>query len=192
VKPAKPLLFAVIATQITATIITVYGILLPAMGWGLAALVWGYALLFFVMTDFAKVRLYKLLNREGKKIGRGEAANVLRAVTPDKAFAFYKNCGQPLGVTSKSLNELAASVKSIEPSSVKFHVEEGDFENWFTMLGDKSLADQVAALRGKNISPDKLKKKVSSMVNKRAEHLHKIASSKGSGAQTSLSKQVKS
>ena len=62
VKPAKPLLFAVIATQLTATIITVYGILLPAMGWGLAALVWGYALSLFVITDFAKVRLYKLLN----------------------------------------------------------------------------------------------------------------------------------
>jgi H+-transporting ATPase len=65
VKPAKPLLFAVIATQLTATIITVYGILLPAMGWGLAALVWGYALSLFVITDFAKVRLYKLLNHTG-------------------------------------------------------------------------------------------------------------------------------
>jgi H+-transporting ATPase len=65
VKPAKPLLFAVIATQLVATIITVYGILLPAMGWMLAALVWGYALSLFVITDFAKVRLYKLLNHTG-------------------------------------------------------------------------------------------------------------------------------
>ena len=44
VRPAKSLLLAVILTQLTATIITVYGILLPAMGWSLAALVWGYAL----------------------------------------------------------------------------------------------------------------------------------------------------
>jgi H+-transporting ATPase len=65
VKPAKPLLSAVIATQLTATIITVYGILLPAMGWGLAAIVWGYALTLFVITDFAKVSLYKLLNHTG-------------------------------------------------------------------------------------------------------------------------------
>ncbi len=65
VKPAKPLLFAVIATQLTATIITVYGILLPAMGWGLALLVWVYALSLFVITDFAKVRLYKLLDHTG-------------------------------------------------------------------------------------------------------------------------------
>jgi H+-transporting ATPase len=65
VKPAKPLLLAVIATQLVATIITVYGILLPAMGWGLAALVWGYALSLFILTDFAKVRLYRLLDHTG-------------------------------------------------------------------------------------------------------------------------------
>ena len=67
VKPAKPLFFAVIVTQLVATLITVYGILLPAMGWGLAALVWGYALSMFLVTDFAKVGLYKLLNHEGIK-----------------------------------------------------------------------------------------------------------------------------
>jgi H+-transporting ATPase len=70
VKPAKPLLFAVIATQLVATVITVYGILLPAMGWGLALLVWGYALSLFIVTDFAKVRLYKLLDHTGIKFHR--------------------------------------------------------------------------------------------------------------------------
>ncbi len=70
VKPAKPLLFAVIATQLVATLITVYGILLPAMGWGPAALVWGYALTLFVITDFAKVRLYKLLNHSDIRFHR--------------------------------------------------------------------------------------------------------------------------
>ncbi len=72
VKPAKPLLFAIIATQLTATIITVYGILLPAMGWGIAAFVWGYALSLFVVTDFAKVRLYKLLNTSGARTQKGK------------------------------------------------------------------------------------------------------------------------
>jgi H+-transporting ATPase len=65
VRPAKPLFLAVILTQLTATIITVYGILLPAMGWYLAALVWGYALTAFLVQDFLKVRLYRLLDRRG-------------------------------------------------------------------------------------------------------------------------------
>jgi H+-transporting ATPase len=59
VRPAKPLLVAVILTQLTATAITVYGILLPAMGWHLAALVWVYALATFLLQDFLKVRFYQ-------------------------------------------------------------------------------------------------------------------------------------
>lgn len=65
VKPAAPLLLAVICTQLVATLITVYGVLLTPMGWGLALLVWGYALTLFVVTDFAKVRLYKLIDHTG-------------------------------------------------------------------------------------------------------------------------------
>jgi H+-transporting ATPase len=65
VRPAKQLFIAVVATQSVATLITVYGILLPAMGWGLAIFVWGYALMLFLVTDFLKVRLYKLLDHRG-------------------------------------------------------------------------------------------------------------------------------
>jgi H+-transporting ATPase len=72
VRPAKPLLLAVIMTQLTATIITVYGILLPAMGWYLAALVWGYALVMFLVQDFLKVRFYRFLDRrEGRPTATG-------------------------------------------------------------------------------------------------------------------------
>ena len=62
VKPSKSLLFAVIATQIIATFIVVYGFLLPAMGWTLALFVWGYALVAFVITDFLKVWYYRLMD----------------------------------------------------------------------------------------------------------------------------------
>jgi H+-transporting ATPase len=65
VSPAKPLLLAVILTQLAATIITVYGILLPAMGWELAGLVWGYALVTFVVQDSLKVLFYRRLNHQG-------------------------------------------------------------------------------------------------------------------------------
>lgn len=65
VKPARPLFIAIIVTQLIATLITVYGILLPAMGWNLALFVWGYALIAFVVTDFIKVRAYKLFDHTG-------------------------------------------------------------------------------------------------------------------------------
>ena len=94
VRPAKSLFLAVVLTQLTATIITVYGILLPAMGWELAGLVWGYALVTFLVQDFLKVRFYGVLNRGGVRLWKEkEAANVLRTVTPDKAFTFYRDYG---------------------------------------------------------------------------------------------------
>ncbi|MFX1489636.1 MAG: metal-transporting ATPase, partial [Promethearchaeota archaeon] len=63
IKPPKILLFAVIITQLIATIITVYGFLLPAIGWGLALFVWIYSISLFLATDFLKVRLYKLYDK---------------------------------------------------------------------------------------------------------------------------------
>jgi H+-transporting ATPase len=67
IKPSIQLLTAVVVTQTIATIITVYGILLPAMGWGLAMFVWAYALIAFVITDFLKLLGYRLLNYGGLK-----------------------------------------------------------------------------------------------------------------------------
>src|SRR5438132_10825003 len=112
-----------------------------------------------------------------KKITKDVAAYTLRTLTSDKAFYFYKAIGRPLGATPKSLGEFAAIVKGIDPSSIRFHVERGDFESWFEMLGDKSLAGQVAALRSKNISPNELRRKVSWTVRMRDDELRKIAQS---------------
>ncbi|HMK47334.1 MAG TPA: hypothetical protein VK436_11980, partial [Methanocella sp.] len=63
VKPAPILFAAIVTTQLIATIITVYGILLPPMGWGLALFVWGYAFAAFILTDLVKLAIYDILER---------------------------------------------------------------------------------------------------------------------------------
>lgn len=67
VRPALPLFLAVVITQIIATLITVYGFMLPVMGWKLALFVWVYALAAFIITDFLKVRFYSILEHSGIK-----------------------------------------------------------------------------------------------------------------------------
>jgi H+-transporting ATPase len=57
-RPSYILIGAVLGTQSLATLIAVYGILIPPIGWSLAAIVWGYALLGEVVIDQLKVRLY--------------------------------------------------------------------------------------------------------------------------------------
>ena len=57
VKPAKQLLFASIVVQLTAIIITVYGILLPAMGWGASRFCVGLRVYIFLHNRFGKSAL---------------------------------------------------------------------------------------------------------------------------------------
>jgi H+-transporting ATPase len=61
VRPSLPLFLAVCVTQLVATIIAVYGLIIPAIGWNLALFVWGYSFLWFLVTDFGKILLYKFI-----------------------------------------------------------------------------------------------------------------------------------
>jgi H+-transporting ATPase len=60
ISPALPLFLAIVTTQLVTTLITVYLILLPAMGWNLAIFIWIFALVEFVITDYIK---YKFIYR---------------------------------------------------------------------------------------------------------------------------------
>jgi H+-transporting ATPase len=65
IRPGILLFLAVVGTQITATLITVYGILFTAIGWQLALFVWIYSLIEFVIVDFSKIPIYDLLEHKG-------------------------------------------------------------------------------------------------------------------------------
>jgi H+-transporting ATPase len=52
----------VLGTQALATLIAVYGVFMTPLGWGYAALVWGYALVWFLLTDRIKLVAYRILD----------------------------------------------------------------------------------------------------------------------------------
>ena len=64
VRPAKVLLMAVKGTQITATLIAVYGLLMPPIGWQMASVVWGYTLFMLLIQDRVKLMAYEIFGRE--------------------------------------------------------------------------------------------------------------------------------
>jgi H+-transporting ATPase len=61
-RPARILLAAVIGTQIVATLIAVYGVFMTSLGWGWAAFVWGYALIWFLLNDRVKLLAYRIFD----------------------------------------------------------------------------------------------------------------------------------
>jgi H+-transporting ATPase len=62
IRPANILLLAVLGTQGVATILAVYGLLMPQIGWDWALFVWGYALVWFLVNDRVKLLAYRILD----------------------------------------------------------------------------------------------------------------------------------
>ena len=77
IKPSRVLLFAVIGTQIVATLIAVYGFLMTPLGWTYAGIVWGYALAWLFFNDMVKLAAYRIFGREGSGLfGRHVKVNL--------------------------------------------------------------------------------------------------------------------
>jgi H+-transporting ATPase len=64
IKPAPVLLIAVVGTQIAATFIAVYGLLMTPLGWGYAGIVWGYCIVLFLIQDLVKLVAQKIFGGE--------------------------------------------------------------------------------------------------------------------------------
>jgi len=62
IRPAWILLAAIVGTQVAATVICVFGFLVTPLWWGWAAFVWGYALVWFLVTDPVKLLAYRVLD----------------------------------------------------------------------------------------------------------------------------------
>lgn len=78
---AKILLIAVFGTQAIATIIAVYGLSMPAIGWELALFVWGYALVWFLINDQVKLLGYCVLDPEGEPVIAQRATSAVQSAS---------------------------------------------------------------------------------------------------------------
>ena len=67
IRPARILLVAVLGTQAVATLIAVYGLFMPSIGWGWALMVWGYSSVWFLFNDRMKILAYRIFDRTKAK-----------------------------------------------------------------------------------------------------------------------------
>nr|WP_234818075.1 plasma-membrane proton-efflux P-type ATPase [Mycolicibacterium sphagni] len=77
IRPARILLIAVCGTQTIATLIAVYGLFMAPLGWKWAALVWAYALAWFLISDRVKLIAYRILDPPKKTTKTSEPARAL-------------------------------------------------------------------------------------------------------------------
>ena len=62
IRPARILWMAVLGTQAAATLISVYGLFMTPLGWGWAGFVWGYALIWALLSDRVKLLAYRVFD----------------------------------------------------------------------------------------------------------------------------------
>ncbi len=85
IRPARILWVAVLGTQTVATLIAVYGLFMTPLGWGWAVFVWGYALLWALVNDRAKLLAYAILDKHQASKSANETA--LEATAPKDSAA---------------------------------------------------------------------------------------------------------
>jgi H+-transporting ATPase len=112
IRPARSLLIAVFGTQAVATLIAVYGVFMPPIGWGWALLVWGYSLPFSLINDRVKLLAYRILD----PVKPAKARNPFD-LTPQiakRAYELYEREGRHDGQASQDWLEAEREVRKEE------------------------------------------------------------------------------
>ena len=81
IRPARILWVAVLGTQIVATLIAVYGLFVTPLGWGWALVVWGYALVWFLVNDRVKLLTYRVFDPTAAPLLAKRASDVTPQIT---------------------------------------------------------------------------------------------------------------
>lgn len=80
-----------------------------------------------------------------------QATRILRGVSDEEAFYFYKAVGIPTKESAYSLSDFLHKLQTVESESLIFHLERKDFQNWIkTTLDDNKLARRIGRIRPSN------------------------------------------
>jgi len=108
------------------------------------------------------------------ELSEKEATKILKYQAAEKSFHFYADIGKPLDIHAASLGDFCKKILKVDLLSLEFHADRGDFEAWFTDLGDVELARKALILRGQKILGENLRKKLYEIVKKRYDMLVEI------------------
>jgi mannose-1-phosphate guanylyltransferase/phosphomannomutase len=94
----------------------------------------------------------------------GEPAVDGQVLPDEKAFHFWSP-GRYLGVRATSFKEFVDTVLYIDLASLEYHMDRGDFVNWFEYeLQNESLARNIQSLRDQNLRGEELRNELLKLV----------------------------
>ncbi|MCW4009780.1 MAG: DUF5752 family protein [Candidatus Bathyarchaeota archaeon] len=120
-----------------------------------------------------------LISENGKKalglpqVTKDLALKILGQTPHNKTFHFYTDIGKPLNIHAQDLLDFREKIGKINADSIMFHFSRGDFEAWFSSLGDAELAKETGLLKSKRLPVEKLREKIHELVESRCVKLSK-------------------
>jgi H+-transporting ATPase len=109
ISPARILLVAVFGTQVVATLIAVYGLFMPPIGWGWALMVWGYSLAWFLVNDRIKLLAYRIFDPAKARTPSDLTPQVAR-----RAYELYEQRGRRDGQAGQDWLEAEREIRKDE------------------------------------------------------------------------------
>jgi hypothetical protein len=122
------------------------------------------------------------LTESGKKalglpeVSMEKAAEILAYLPMEKSFHFYADIGKPLNVHAASMGDFCDKILKVDLSSIDFHTNRGDFEAWFSGLGDIELARKTLLVREEKLAGENLRRKLYEIVRNRCDLLARTRS----------------
>jgi alpha-amylase len=104
------------------------------------------------------------------------AKRMLRRLPAGMGFTFSYEFAHSSGLTVHSLEEFYSTLKTIDVSSIRFHLERGDFERWLRhVVGENKLADEMAKIsKAPKKGGETLRRKVVAATERRIKQLKGI------------------
>jgi hypothetical protein len=118
-----------------------------------------------------------MLKNQTKKsaVDQATAKRILASVPYERGFHFFSGVGKYTGETAVNLFSFLEELRTIEPQSLRFHFERGDFQKWIAeTLGDQTLSEKISALDVK-ASDESLKRELLRIVQMRFEEIQTIS-----------------
>ena len=114
IRPARVLWVAVFGTQTVATLIAVYGLFMTPLGWGWALSVWGYALIWFLVSDRVKLLAYRVFDPTAAPLLARKPVDVTAQISR-RAYELYEQRGREDGRAAQDWNQAEREIRKDEP-----------------------------------------------------------------------------
>lgn len=114
IRPARILWVAVLGTQTLATLIAVYGLFMTPLGWGWAAFVWGYALVWALVSDRVKLLGYRIFDPTKPPLLAKKPFDLTPQIAT-RAYELYEQRGRQDGRADQDWGQAEREIRKDEP-----------------------------------------------------------------------------